>query len=260
MSEQLDRAHGATAPLPALPLPDGYRTLSEKAFAALHAAVLSGTLAPGRRLPITELALALDMSPMPVREALRHLSAVGLVENIPHRGARVTELSVDDLCAVYEARLALEPLAVLKAAERFTDELEARAGAELRRLDAAYRDDDPDEAWSAHTSFHFTLYGAAPSGWLERLIRPLWESSERYRRVSAVGRGLQERSDEHQAVLRACVAGDGAAAAAALHNHLARTANLLAGELGAGEIFALVDASGEPRRQHGSGRVWRRSI
>ena len=54
------------------------------------------------------LAEVLEMSPMPIREALRLLDAVGLVENVPHRGARVTELSIADLREVYEARLALD--------------------------------------------------------------------------------------------------------------------------------------------------------
>src|SRR5205085_5497231 len=99
----------------------GHRTLAERAFETLHEAVVTGVLAPGERLPIEELAEILEMSPMPIREALRLLDSVGLVENIPHRGARVTELSINDLREVYEARLALEPLAVRHAAERFTE-------------------------------------------------------------------------------------------------------------------------------------------
>jgi DNA-binding GntR family transcriptional regulator len=74
--------------------PRGHRTLAEKAYESLHAAIITGRLRPGARLPIEELAEHLDMSPMPIREAVRRLDAVGLVENIPHRGARVTELSV----------------------------------------------------------------------------------------------------------------------------------------------------------------------
>src|SRR6516165_10179832 len=105
----------------------GHRTLAERAFATLHEAIVTGALAPGERLPIEDLAEVLDMSPMPIREALRLLDSVGLVENIPHRGARVTELSIEDLREVYEARLALEPLAVRHAAENFTDADAARA-------------------------------------------------------------------------------------------------------------------------------------
>src|SRR5450432_2950146 len=100
----------------------GHRTLAEKAFETLHIAIVTGRLRPGARLPIEELAGVLEMSPMPIREAVRRLDADGLVENIPHRGARVTELSVTDLEEVYEARLALESLAIRRAAERFDAE------------------------------------------------------------------------------------------------------------------------------------------
>src|ERR1700742_5133073 len=103
-----------------------HRTLAEKAFETLHQAIMAGRLAPGLRLPIEDLAAALEMSPMPIREALRRLDSAGLVENIPHRGARVTELTVDDLAEVYEARVALEVLAIRRAAERFSDADEAR--------------------------------------------------------------------------------------------------------------------------------------
>jgi len=239
--EQNDEA-GQSA-FPPFPLAPEYKTLSGQAFAALHSAVLAGTLAPGRRLPITELATALKMSPMPVREALHQLDAVGLVEHIPHRGARVTQLSVEDLRGLYEARLALEPLAVRAAAVSFTPEQTLEAAAELRILQQAYRDGDANTAWLAHTGFHFQLYAAAESRWLERLIRPLWESSERYRRVSAVGRGLRERHEEHVAILSACAERDGSKAAAVLHDHLARTANLIAREMGAVDMFALIDES-----------------
>src|ERR1700760_4508855 len=106
----------------------GHRTLAEKAFETLHQAIITGQLRPGTRLPIEELAEVLEMSPMPIREAVRRLDAAGLVENIPHRGARVTELSVTDLSEVYEARMALEVLAIRRSAERFqaADEEAAR--------------------------------------------------------------------------------------------------------------------------------------
>ena len=162
----------------------GHRTLAEKAFTALHEAIVTGALGPGERLPIEELAETFDMSPMPIREALRRLDSVGLVENVPHRGARVTELSGADLADVYEARLALEPMAVEHAAVRFEDEDRRAAEAALRRHIAAYERDDITQVWRAHTEFHFALYRAAGSRWLLRLITPLWESSERYRFAS----------------------------------------------------------------------------
>jgi DNA-binding GntR family transcriptional regulator len=218
----------------------GHRTLAERAFATLHSAVVTGVLAPGERLPIEELAQVLGMSPMPIREALRQLDSVGLVENVPHRGARVTELSIEDLQEVYEARLALEPLAIRHAAERFTEQDAALARELLAAHVAAYRRPDPQQIWATHTAFHFALYDAAHSRWMSRLIRPLWETSERYRfAMLPVRLNLDQRRLEHERILEACAAHEPDEAARELHNHLARTANLVAKQMGGDELFEL---------------------
>jgi DNA-binding GntR family transcriptional regulator len=224
----------------------GHRTLAEKAYVSMHDAIVRGDLQPGERLPIEELAEVFEMSPMPIREALRRLDAVGLVENVPHRGARVTELSLDDLREVYEARLALEPLALEQAAGRFSDEDTERA---RERLDAlnAFGDRSGPDAWAAHTAFHFSLYEVAQSPWLLRLIRPLWESSERYRLAAPALRKLSMRRAEHERILVACVGRRPAAARAELHNHLARTANTVASHMGGGELFEPVAVPGGRR-------------
>lgn len=214
----------------------GHRTLAEKAFTVLHEAILTGQLKAGERLPIEDLADLLGMSPMPIREAVRRLDAAGLVENIPHRGARVTQLSIDDLRDVYESRLALEPLAVRRAAECFTEEDAERAAERLDALARLARKDTP-EAWAAHTAFHFALYEAADSRWLVRLIRPLWESSERYRLSSAVKRDLGSREQEHEQILAACVAHDAERADHALRRHLEVTANAVSRSMGGGVLF-----------------------
>ena len=216
-----------------------HRTLAERAFAALHEAIVTGKLAPGERLPIEELAGPLQMSPMPVREALRRLHAAGLVENVAHRGARVTELSIEDLREVYEARLELEPLAVRHAAERFTDEDAHTAAAALDRHVRAYRRGDVNETFTAHTDFHFTLYRAGGSRWLLRLITPLWESSQRYRMSlpTRYRRALEERRSEHERILRACVDRSPDDAARELHDHLVITANRVSSRMGGGDLF-----------------------
>ncbi|HEX2125609.1 MAG TPA: GntR family transcriptional regulator [Thermoleophilaceae bacterium] len=218
----------------------GHRTLAEKAFVALHDAIVRGELRPGERLPIEELADVLDMSPMPIREALRRLDAVGLVENVPHRGARVTELSLEDLRDVYEARLALEPLAVQHAAERF-DRDDTERGQEALVTLNKLGDRSTAATWAAHTAFHFSLYEPAGSAWLVRLIRPLWESSERYRLAAPTRRKLSMRRDEHERILRACVDHQPAVARAELHNHLARTANMVARSMGGRDLFEAVE-------------------
>jgi DNA-binding GntR family transcriptional regulator len=214
------------------------RTLADRAFAAVHEAILVGRLEPGRRLPIEELAGALEMSPMPVREALRRLDAVGLVEHVPHRGARVTELSVADLVEIYEARLALEPLAVRHAAERLGEEDAERARAAFAALAKVVRRPGP-RTWPIHTEFHFTLYRATGSRWLLRLITPLWESAERYRMAAWPKGRLDVRQIEHQAILDAVVDHQPARAADLMHDHLATTANELAARMGHQAVFEM---------------------
>jgi DNA-binding GntR family transcriptional regulator len=218
-----------------------HRTLAEKAFETLHHAIMGGRLSPGLRLPIEDLAAALEMSPMPIREALRRLDSAGLVENIPHRGARVTQLTVEDLAEVYEARVALEVLAVRRAAERFSAADEARC---RERLTALYgTSEDHSDAYSTkHLAFHFSLYEAAGSNWLLRLIRPVWESSERYYLVLQQRLQPVHRRHEHGELIDACAARDPALAELRIRQHLTDTANYIAAEMGGRLLF---DADGE---------------
>jgi DNA-binding GntR family transcriptional regulator len=214
-----------------------HQTMAEAAVAELQEAILAGELPPGSPLRLEELARSLGMSISPVREAVRQLESLGLAVHVPHRGARVSELAIDDLHDAYEARLALETLAVRRAAARFTEE-DAAHGREL--LDAyaeAHRRGDPRAARRAHAEFHLSLYAASGSAWLVRLIRPAWENCERYRALSLSGRSLRQRREEHEAILAACARHDPDEAAERLRLHLSLTANLVARRMGAGDLF-----------------------
>lgn len=229
-------------PSPDPMLPGEHRTLAEKAFSSLHTLILNGELKAGERLPIEDIADKLGMSPMPVREAVRRLDLLGLVENIPHKGARVTELSLDDLLEVYELRLVLEPLAIYHAARNFTETEAVRARAALEAMTAAPT--GSPESWRYHRTLHLGLYRTAGSTWLSRLIQPLWESSERYRIAIPVKSQPLELRAEHERLLEACIAEEPEVAAYQLYYHLATTANALAKVIGSREIFPLREEDG----------------
>ncbi len=200
----------------------GRRTLAETAAAELHQLILSGELPSGTPLRLVELANRLDMSQMPVREGLRRLEALGLVDIIPHRGAWVRELSLEDLHDTHETRLALESLAVRAAAVHFGQEDADKARVALAELLQLSRVEDSIGARQAHADFHFALYRAGGSQWLARAIEPVWQNSERYRFGSPQSAFQIERNrQEHQAILDACIARDADAAEQALRNHLA---------------------------------------
>jgi DNA-binding GntR family transcriptional regulator len=225
----------------------GHRTLAEKAFQTLHRAIITGRLSPGERLPIEDLAEIMYMSPMPIREALRRLDAAGLVENIPHRGARVTELSMADLAEVFEVRLSLEPMAVRRAAERFSPADEQLARRRLAQLNQIC-DGDSGAIAEAHEAFHFALYGAAGSAWLLRTIRPVWDTSERYCLALPESRQQESRIGEHSVILDACAARDPDRAATALHGHLATTANNVAIRMGHPPLYQITWRNRAERR------------
>jgi DNA-binding GntR family transcriptional regulator len=214
--------------------------MAEAALIELQDSILSGELAPGSALRLEELAARLGMSISPVREAVRRLETLGLAVHVPHRGARVSELALDDLRDTYEVRLVLEPLAVRRAAARFTAEDAAVARSYLAEYRRAREREEPRSARGAHAAFHFTLYAASGSEWLQRLIRPAWENCERYRAMSLQGRGALEIEREHQRILDACVCHEPDRAAGELSRHLAATANLVARQMGSDELFSSV--------------------
>ena len=215
-----------------------HRTMAEAALVELQEAILTGHLPPGAPLRLELLARTLDMSISPVREAVRQLEALGLAVHVPHRGARVSDISIEDLHDTYEVRLALETLAVRRAAEHFGDEDAAPARAHLDEHVAAHERGESREARAAHTAFHFALYAASGSDWLVRLIRPAWENCERYRSLSLESRIWHDRRREHERILAACVERRPDEAATELRKHLALTANLIARQMGAGDLFA----------------------
>jgi len=217
---------------------DAHRTLSERTFNELKAAIVAGELAPGTRLRIRELAKALDVSPMPVRDAVRRLEALGLVEHVPHRGATVSTRAPHELLDLVRARLAVEPAAAALAASVFTHEHFLSAEAALREYQQAAAREDIAAVSAADQAFHFTIYEAAGSPWFLRLIRPLWESAELYRRTGQPGKyGFDEREAEHSMILAACVAQDESLASERMAHHLKRSANRISRSLTGGIMF-----------------------
>ena len=90
--------------------------------ASLRKAILNGTLKKGDRLIQEEWAERLDVSRMPIREALTQLQIEGLVEMVPHKGAIVTPITRDNIEEIYHTRSMLEGLAVEKSIPFLTDE------------------------------------------------------------------------------------------------------------------------------------------
>lgn len=219
---------------------DAPRTLSERAEVAIREAILDGERPLGARLPIDELARELGLSAMPVRDALRNLASTGFVEYVPHRGATVAQLSVDDLRDTWDARLALETVALRRSAESFRPKDRETVAQAIARHTAELESGNYSAARAAHRDIHLGLYRPSGYNWLDRLVEPTWIRSERYRSVALRERGTpQDLAAEHGDILQACVEREPELAAQRLYRHLVTTANILAERLVGAPLFDL---------------------
>ena len=95
-----------------------FRTKQEYVHSWLRDAILDGTLRPGERVVIDDVARRLEVSAIPVREALQLLQSEGLVAIAPHVGATVAAVSADEIREVFAIMEALETVAGRAAADR----------------------------------------------------------------------------------------------------------------------------------------------
>jgi DNA-binding GntR family transcriptional regulator len=149
-------------------------TLQEWVYQQLRQAIMTGRFVPGRTLTIRGIAGALEVSPMPVREALRRLVAERALELLGNRRVKVPDMTparFEELCT---ARISLETL----AAERALPFIDKERLALLRRIDAeidsAMAAGETELYMTKNQEFHMTMYRAAPSEILVPVIESLW--------------------------------------------------------------------------------------
>jgi DNA-binding GntR family transcriptional regulator len=156
-------------------------SIVDRVTAEIRRCILTGVLPPGEPFSITGLAEQLEVSHIPIREALRRLESQGLLQLRAGRSAIVAPIDADELRSVYRLRHLLEPDLVGRSAKLFTPEDVARVEAALE----AYRQDvhTPDLALGRHHEFHLALLSPAASEWDLRILNLLWQVSERYVRL-----------------------------------------------------------------------------
>lgn len=152
---------------------EGFMPESERVTRHLRDEIVDGVRRPGSRLVERELAEALGVSRLPVREALRTLVSEGLVTPRPRTWAVVREFTTSDIADLDEVRSGLETLAFRLAAVRHTREgLERLRATVDAELDAA-RADDAVAARRAAADFHQTVISLAANELLNELERVL---------------------------------------------------------------------------------------
>ncbi len=207
--------------------------LSDTIKDRLLAAILDGRYPPGSRIVETRLARQFGTSQAPVREALRDLEALGVVEITAFRGARVRRPSSDELLEVFVVRCEIEALAVRLALPRLTaDDLDELAScvSEMGRASAA--GDTVAEA-SADAAFHGHLVARSGNATLGRVWERLEPFSRTYISLAIPGADQERIISLHSGVLGALRAGDATQAELAIRHHFTDTGRMLVNRLAA---------------------------
>ncbi len=202
--------------------------LSDQVKDRLLEAILDGRYPPGARIVETRVARELGTSQAPVREALRDLEALGVVETSPFRGARVRHPSADELLEAFTVRSALESLAARLALERIIDDELDELSLYLDEMRRAAAAGDSHAEATADASFHGRIVEIAGNATLERVWRQLEPFSRTYITIVAPGADRHRIADLHQPVLDALRSGDPERAVAALHRHYIDAGSMLA--------------------------------
>jgi len=181
--------------------------------------ILEGELTPGARIIETRVARQLGTSQAPVREALRDLVTLGLVEMQPYRGARVREPAADELVEAMEVRGELEAIAARHAIGRIDREMLTR----MRRLldemrGSATRGDAHGQALQ-NSEFHICVIEASGNRTLQRLWAMLEPFARSYVTATVPGADLRWLAERHVAIIAALESGDREAAAEAMRVH-----------------------------------------
>lgn len=198
-----------------------YMSKADMVTAALRELVVSGELPAGEPLRQRQLAERFEVSPTPVREALRRLEAEGLVSFGLHKGSTVVAVDYGATKENYRIRAALESLGAELAAETIDE-------SDLRDLEAIIDEmesaEEDDQIHELNRRFHFRIYETASSPLLLSLIKRLWAS---FPHGPQVMRPHSESISQHRTLVEALRSRDQEKAHQVMWHHIMEVADRL---------------------------------
>jgi DNA-binding GntR family transcriptional regulator len=219
--------------------------LADQVKERLLESILDGSYPPDSRIVETAVAKELGTSQAPVREALRGLEALGIVEITPFRGARVRRLDTAELLEAYVVRSAIEVLGARLAMARLTDDDVAallKIGEDMRRAADA---GDGRALAIVDASLHEKLILLSGNGTLLRVWRSLEPMSRTYITLVGPGSDPQWTAALHDPLLDAIRERDTEGVVRAIESHFDEVRERLAGHLA--EVADQQTQATEPR-------------
>lgn len=207
------------------------RSLIERTYALMREDIISGSLAPGKKLRVEHLRTRYKVSAGTLREAMTRLVSDAFVISESQRGFRVKPITLADLEDLTRLRLHIEIDALRSSIRQADDTWRAN----LRRaFDEIFLAEQPlQPEWRAHweilnSRFHEALIAGCASPWTLNVLRMLARHSERYRRYTiALPDSGRDVHAEHAEIFRHAMAGNDVRAALALEAHIRNTLDLV---------------------------------
>lgn len=216
------------------------KTHAQRIVDTLRTRILAGTLRGGDRLEEARLCEEFGVSRSPVRDALTHLEAQGLLKRIGRRGAEVQRPGHDEFLKIHEVHLMLEAQSAGLAARRITREdgkaLESAMQACLDHADTSNSDTESDRYAELNSVFHLGVLRASGNDFLHELCNISGFRIYDYLRAQFLTKSaISLSASEHKAICAAILDNDSAQASSLMHAHVSLTPEKVA------DIFSAID-------------------
>ena len=204
------------------------RPMAMRVAEEIRRLIRTNELVSGQRLVEQRLCERLGVSRTPLREALRILSAEGLVSMSPNKGARVAESSIADIYHMFEAMSLLEGSCARLAAERLTNPDLEQMERLHQHLETAHANADPEDYMSWNRQFHELVQEKAGNPVLGKIVSGLRNVIllHRYRQIYHPGR-FDESMEEHRRLMEAFRTRDSQRAERLMQVHLQKQCQAL---------------------------------
>jgi DNA-binding GntR family transcriptional regulator len=204
------------------------RSLHDELVVLVRDMIIAGELTPGERVSEPALCERFGVSRTPLREALKVLAAEGLVQLLPRRGARVAQITAEEVEELFPIMGVLEGLAAERAAERATAAELARLKALHDEMRARYRAGDQGGYAKLNRAIHEAIFAIAGSGELTSQYQQMMVRIHASRFVARSSpEDWRTAVEDHERLMTALAARDGVAAFGIMRAHLAHKAEVV---------------------------------
>ncbi|ABM05349.1 transcriptional regulator, GntR family [Psychromonas ingrahamii 37] len=194
---------------------------ADKLISQITQDITSGVLQPGDQLKESFLAEKFGVSRTPIREAIRAMVRLGLLEAIPRKGVKVRILNTKELLDLFEVAAGLEGMASRLAAYSLTDEHAKVILSKLENCKVAAENEDKVQYSIANIEFHAAIHEATNNRWLIEQLQHIGIHINTYRSLPYnVRERLSKSTEEHEAICKAILAGEGSTASQLMRDHM----------------------------------------